>query len=255
MTAARLVIIRAIPWFLLLTIWGVVTWCRLVDPLLLATPSDTLVALLDSVRSGELVAATGCTLWRALGGFGLAVMLGVPIGLLLGGFSGFEKTFGNVIDALRSMPATALYPVFLLVFGAGNSSKMAVATFISAWALAIYTAHGVRFNGRTRLFLLRLHRVSRRQILIDGLLFPALPSIVAGMRAVISIAFVVTIGIEMIVGAGCGLGQIIFDAQNTYHIPMMYGAIIAAAVTGVLLNWTFTRLAKILTPWEPLAMS
>jgi ABC-type nitrate/sulfonate/bicarbonate transport system permease component len=246
----RRFILRVAPWLFLLVVWSTVTDSRLVDPLLLATPSDTLVALIQTVRSGELIAATGCTLGRALGGFGIAVIAGVPLGLLLGGFSSFDRTFGGVIDALRSMPATALYPVFLLAFGAGDSSKVAVTTFISTWALAIYTAYGVRSNGDTRRFLLRLHRAPRRQILVDGLLFPALPSIVAGMRTIISIAFVVTIGIEMIVGTRCGLGQLIFDAQNTYRIPTMYAAIVASAATGVVVNWVFIRLARMLTPWE-----
>ena len=183
------------------------------------------------------------TVRRALSGFIMAVILGVPLGLLLGGVPRVQRVIGSVVDGLRSMPATALFPAFLLAFGIGDKAKVAVVTFVCLWAMAIYTSYGVRAAGETRRFLLTLHGVSLRQRFLDGLFYPALPSIIGGMRTTLSFALVITIGIEMIIGTKRGLGQSIYVAQATYKIASMYAAIILAAIAGIILNKIFLKLA------------
>lgn len=247
---ARRFTLPLVPWILGIAAWNILTSFRWIDPLLLASPSATLRELERGIASLELLRALGFTLLRAFCGFWIATLIGVPLGLMLGGMQIIQRTFGGVIDGLRSMPATALYPVFLLAFGAGDASKIAVVVFICTWALVIYTASGINSSGSTRRFLLKMHRVSKSQYFLDGLLLPALPSIIAGMRTVLSLALVITIGIEMIVGTKYGIGQAIFDAQNTYRIPQMYAAIVMAALSGVVMNWFFAAFASYLTPWH-----
>jgi NitT/TauT family transport system permease protein len=250
-TAQRLAPALA-PWGVLVLLWYLCTKGErpLIDPLFLSSPSDTLTALREGLRNAKLINAFGMTFGRALGGFLIATVIGVPLGLVLGGIAAVQRMLGNVVDALRSMPATALYPLFMFAFGSGSLSKIAVAAFVCTWAIAIYTAHGVSGSGQTRRFLLRMHRVSRTQFLLDGLLFPAMPAIIGGMRTAVSLAVVLTIGIEMIVGTTSGLGQAIFNAQNTYQIPDMYAAIVLAAVGGVLVNRGFVFFAQWLAPWS-----
>ena len=240
------------PWAVLGLLWYVSTMRGkpLVDPLFLSSPSDTAKALWSGLRDHSLINAFGMTFGRALGGFLVAAVVGVPLGLVLGGITSVRRTLGNVVDALRSMPATALYPLFMFAFGSGSLSKIAVAAFVCTWAIAIYAAHGVATSGQTRRFILRMHRVSRTQYLLDGLLFPAMPAIIGGMRTAVSLAVVLTIGIEMIVGTTSGLGQAIFNAQNTFQIPNMYAAIVLAALGGVLVNKGFLLFAKWLAPWS-----
>lgn len=239
-------------WLVMGTIWYLLTVGKrpVIDPLFLAPPKETFIALAEGVRNGDLVLAFGVTLGRSLAGFLVASLFGVPLGLLLGGVAAVSKSVGGVIDALRSMPATALYPIFMFAFGSGSLSKIAVAAFVCTWAITIYTAYGVRDSGETRRFLLRIHKVDRVQYLFDGLLFPAMPAILGGMRAAVSLALVLTIGVEMIVGTTNGLGQSVYNAQNTYRIPEMYAAILVAAFGGVGLNKAFVLFAHWLTPWS-----
>lgn len=223
----------------------------LVDPLFLSSPRNTLRALFDGfVRSATLRWDLLYTLGRALGGFLIATILGVPLGLFVGGVSRANKILGSLIDGLRSMPATALFPVFLLVFGAGEKSKIAVATFVCLWAMVIYTAAGVRISGETRRFLLKLHNVSRSQFFVDGLFYPALPSILGGMQTTLSLSLVVTIGAEMLIGTSIGLGQTIYISQSTYVIPTMYAAIALAACAGMVLNTILRKLIPVIIYWE-----
>lgn len=243
-----------LPWVAGVALWAALTETGLVDPLFLAPPGKTAAALWRGLfGSHELSWALLYTLRRALSGFVIASLLGVPLGLLVGGVPQVDRIFGRTIDGLRSMPATALFPAFLLVFGIGEASKVAVATFVCLWALVIYTAYGVRSSGGTRRHLLRLHGVSAAQIFFDGLFYPALPSILGGMRTSLSLALVVTISVEMLIGTKFGLGQTIYIAQSTYAIPTMYAAIILAALAGILINYLFQLLTRVCVRWEPAA--
>ena len=240
-------------WGAIILIWALLTETRLIDPLFLASPTDTFTALLDGLCSGELVWGALATVQRDLSGFTIAVILGIPLGLLFGGIPKVHQAIGSVVDGLRSMPATALFPAFLLAFGIGDKAKIAVVTFVCLWAMAIYTAYGVRTAGDTRRFLLTLHGVSFVQRFFDCLFYPALPSIIGGMRTTLSFALVITIGIEMIIGTKKGLGQSIYEAQATYRIPSMYAAIILAAIAGIVLNMIFLKLASRLVHWDNVA--
>jgi sulfonate transport system permease protein len=242
---------QSIGWLGLLGVWALITTTGFVDPLFLSSPSQTLDALIKGFGSGELLYGLGATLLRSLAGFLIAVLLGIPFGLLLGGVARADQMVGNLIDGLRSMPATALFPAFLLLFGIGDKAKIAVVTFVCVWGMVIFTASGAKNSGTTRRFLLRLHKVSLRQRFIDGLLLPAIPSVVGGMRATLSLALVITIGIEMIIGTRVGLGQTIYVAQVTYQIPLMYAAILVAAAAGIAMNILFRVGAK-LVHWETL---
>jgi len=242
----------SLPWIGLLGLWAAITEGGMVDPLFLSSPSATLTALFHGIASGDLVIAFVATMGRAYGGFLVAAAVGVPIGLVLGGVPRVNMIFGGLVDALRSMPATALFPAFLLLFGVGEKAKVSVATYVCVWAITIYTAYGVKNSGETRRFLLRLHGASPWQRFIDGLLFPALPSVVGGMRTAVSLSLVVTIGTEMLVGTQTGLGQAIYVAQVTYRIPVMYAAIVLSAVGGLASNAAFRWLSRRVVHWERL---
>ena len=221
------------------------------DPLFLASPRHTFSALISGLfTSKELTWALIYTVGRTFAGLTVASILGIPIGLLIGGVREADRLFGNTIDGLRSMPATALYPAFMLLFGVGELSKIAVPTFVCLWALTIYTSYGVRHSGTTRRFLLRIHRVSRKQFFLDGLFYPALPSILGGMRTAISLALVVTVGVEMLVGTKYGIGQSIYVAQQTYTIPMMYAAIVLLGISGIIINRLFLALTLWWAHWD-----
>jgi NitT/TauT family transport system permease protein len=223
----------------------------LADPLFLASPSSTFRALAEGIISGSLITAALATLWRAGCGFLVASVLGIGLGLALGGVPWVRETFGGVIDAFRSMPATALFPVFLLALGIGDKAKIAVVVFVCMWAMAIYTAYGVRGASEVRRFLLRLHNAGPVQYFWDGLFLPALPNILGGMRASVSLSLVITIGTEMIVGTRYGLGQSIYMAQLTYRTPDMYAAILMSALIGFVVNRVFLAISNSLVKWEP----
>lgn len=237
-------------WSVLLALWFFATLTRLVDPLFVASPMDTAIALSREGMSGHLLAAASLTTGLALLGFCIGVLIGVPLGLMLGGVALFRRIFGGIVDSFRSVPSTALFPIFLLFFGVGRTSKIAVAAFVCTLALAIYTAAAVPAHDSTRRFLLRLHHAPWWRRFLDGLFFPALPGVIGGMRTAVSMALVGTIANEMIIGTDLGLGRYIYDAQMTFRIPEMYAAIIVAGLVGVLLNRLLVIAVTYLVRWR-----
>lgn len=237
-------------WTMVFGAWWIATGLNLVDPLFVASPGATAAALIEELSNGRLLRAAIVTTSLALAGFTIGVLLGVPMGLALGGLSWFSSSFRGVIDGIRSVPSAALFPLFLLVFGIGRASKVAIAAFVCMFALCIYTARSVPRANATRRFLLRLHRVPRWRQFLDGMFFPALNGVVGGMSSAVSMALVGTIANEMIVGTDIGLGRYIYEAQLTFRIPQMYAAIIVAGVIGIGLNQAIDGSVRRIVRWR-----
>ncbi len=236
MRIPKTLLLRVLPWLLAVAVWWLITLPGGIDPLFLSSPKATLGSFVEGIRSRELLLATAATVKRVLSGLGIATVAGVAIGLLLGGYRPVRNSLGPFVDGIRSMPATALFPAFLIAFGVGDAAKIAVAAFVCTWAIAIVTADAVATTGATKQFLLRLHGTSTLQRFVDGFLMPALPSVLGAVRAAAGLALVVTVAVEMIVGTKVGLGQTIYEAQVTYRISLMYAAIGMSALAGVVLN-------------------
>lgn len=230
--------------------WWITTSVNLVDPLFVASPGATARALVDELSSGRLLQAALVTTSLALSGFAIGVLLGVPMGLALGGISWFSSSFRGVIDGIRSVPSAALFPLFLLIFGIGRASKVAIAAFVCMFALCIYTARSVPRATSTRRILLRMHKVPWRRQFIDGMFFAALNGVVGGMSSAVSMALVGTIANEMIVGTDIGLGRYIYESQMTFRIPQMYAAIIVAGVIGIGLNQIIESSVRRIVRWR-----
>ena len=140
------------------------------------------------------------------------------------------------VEFFRSIPATALLPVFMLLFGVGDASKIALAGYAAGLTLALNAMYGVHVGKELR-------RRAAQTLGIKGLalfrkiVFPeALPHISAGFRVALSLSLVVVIVAEMFAGSPAGLGKRIIDAQQVYRTDEMYAAILTAGALGFVLN-------------------
>jgi NitT/TauT family transport system permease protein len=110
-----------------LVLWFAVTALRLAPPLLIPSPAAAFGRLYALLISGSLIPDVGASLWRWAAGYALGCAAGVPIGLLIGSSPWLYRSSFPLLDFLRSLPVTALFPLFLLLFGIGDSSKIAMA--------------------------------------------------------------------------------------------------------------------------------
>jgi ABC-type nitrate/sulfonate/bicarbonate transport system permease component len=235
----------------LLGAWTAVTAGHLVDPLVLSSPWSVVLAVPRMLRE-RLLADVGLTLGRVLAALVIACVVGIPVGLYLGYRTRAYQVVAGPLHALRSIPASALFPLFLIVVGVGEASIVALATYPSLLVVLVNTVSGAELANKRRLYQARLLNLSTLQILSDVLFYEALPSIFDGIRTAVSYSLVLVVAVEMFIGLGeNGLGRGIYLYQATYRVPETYGAIIIAGAIGISLNWVVTRVQDHMLRWLP----
>jgi sulfonate transport system permease protein len=181
--------------------------------------------------------------------FVVAVFLGWPIGLVLGMNRKVYKSCEFVIDFFRSTPATALFPLFLLIFGISDVSKIAAATFASFLIIVFNTAYGVMHSKRSRILAAEIMGASKIQIFKSILFWESLPQTIIGFRTAVSLSLVVIIVTEMFIGTNIGIGHKIIDFQYTYDVKSMYAVILLSGLIGYLSNLFFVLVEKKFVHW------
>lgn len=235
---------------IVIAIWWIVSFLELINPVLLPTPVETFKSLFVSLFRGDLMRDFWLTLYRSLYAFVIAVVVGVPIGILLGSKEELYRSFEFLIDFFRSTPATAMFPLFLVVFGIGDFSKIAVAAFAGALIVFFNVAYGVMNTKKTRVMAARAMGIPSWRIFIDVTFFETLPQTFIGLRTSISLTLVVIIVAEMFIGSTHGMGQRIINSQQIFDMPQMYASIIATGIMGYTLNQIFLIIEDKFVHWK-----
>ncbi|MBF0275578.1 MAG: ABC transporter permease, partial [Nitrospinae bacterium] len=179
------------------------------------------------------------TLTRVFIAFALSALIGVPLGMLMGFFPKVESAFRLPIDFSRSIPATALFPLFILLFGTGEEPRIAAAIYGGSLIILMNTMSGVKQANIARIKAAKAYGAKGWNLFYYVLIPEALPSIFTGFRLGVSLAFVIIILVEMFIGTSSGLGHRIIDAQILYRIPEVYASIGLTGIFGYLLNLMF----------------
>jgi ABC-type nitrate/sulfonate/bicarbonate transport system permease component len=233
----------------LIAIWWVAYAATLVDANLLPSPFATLADTWKNIASGAMNRDFLQTLLRVTYAFSIAACLGVPAGIVLGANENVYRSLEFIIDFFRSTPATAMFPLFLLLFGLGEFSKISVAAF-AAWLVIVFNvAYGVMNARQTRILAARVMGASSLRIFKDVIFFETLPQTFVGLRTAVSVALVVIIVAEMFIGAVDGLGHRIIDAQISYQLTDMYGSILVTGAMGYGANLLFLVIEKFFVHW------
>lgn len=229
--------------------WLVVGWLRLNNPLFIPTLPHMLLSLWHMIADGTLVIDLASTAWRTLVGFAVAALIGIPLGLILGSKESLRQATSVLIDFFRSVPGTALFPLFLLFFGIGDRAKVANVVFACALIIMVNAMYGVRNANKTRILAAQTMGASPTRIYLRIVLPSALPEIAGGLRIAVSIALIVIVVTEMFVGTASGLGRRIFRAHDLFQIPEMYAAILLTGLFGYGLNLILVALERKLVFW------
>ena len=234
-----------------IAIWQIATALQWVNPLFLSTPFETATTLFNQlVQTRELWPDIFATLYRTITAFVIAAIAGILLGLVLGYSKLVHSSMGTAVDFARSIPATALFPLFLLFFGIGDEAKIAVGVWAASLIIMINTAYGVRHANKVRLMVARAYKLPKLETFSKVILPEAAPHIAAGLRIALSLTLIVVIVTEMFIGTNVGLGHRIIDAQLVYRVPEMYAAIIVAGVLGYLLNHLLQTAERKIIHWS-----
>lgn len=235
---------------LLILIWAVAAQFQLIDKFFLPDPFTTIGKLFQLLASGVIIGDLISTLERVFLAFAISLIIGLPLGLLLGRTEKIYRNVEFIIDFFRSTPATALFPLFLLVFGITDVSKIAVAAFASMLIIIFNTAYGVMHARKSRMLAAQIMGATNAQIFRWILFWESLPQTFIGLRSAVSLSLVLIVVTEMFIGTASGLGRKIIDSQITYEIPTMYAAILLTGIVGYVFNLLFLAVEKKFLHWS-----
>jgi len=232
-----------------LLFWEIAPRVGLAEPAFLPPLSTVLESGWGLVENGQLGNHVRASLSRSLAGFALAICHAVPLGLCIGWYRRFGNIVNPLLEALRNTAALALLPVFILVLGIGESSKIALVVYSCSWPILLNTIAAVRNVDPLLIKSARTMGLSPFQLFRKVILPASVPTIFVGIRLAGAYSLVVLVAAEMI-GAKAGLGYLIIYAQYNFQIPQMYVGILSITVIGLLFNQALQQVEKRFTAWK-----
>lgn len=216
----------------------------------LPAPTEIVRALFFEVQTAVYWEAVLETLQGWALGLGLAVVLAVPIGIVVGLNGWLQRASRFVVDFIRPIPSIAILPVLMLVSGIDPQLKVYMAAIAAFSPMFFQTVYGVQDVDPVALDTARAYRLNRFMRFIFVSLPGATPYIATGLRLAASIALLLVIGTEMVVGLP-GLGYNVIRSQYAMQLPRMYALVVSSGLLGILIAWCFTRLERVTLKWHP----
>ena len=231
----------------LLALWEI--FGRDINPVFGSYPSAIAVAFWELLSTGQLTSALYDSLRSFLLGYGLAIVIGVPVGLVIGRFRTAEAAFGIYITAGYAMPLVALVPLLILWLGLGFAVKVAVVFLMSLFPICINTWLGVVAVPKT-LIEVGKSFVAPDLVILRRIILPAtLPYIMAGIRLAVGRAVVGMVIAEFFTTIS-GLGAVIINSANNFDTATMFVPIIILMVMAIGLNWLIGFVERKVAPWQ-----
>jgi NitT/TauT family transport system permease protein len=222
---------------------------RDINPVFGSYPSAIAEAFWDLAQSGKLAAATLESLQPFVAGYGLAILLGVPLGLLIGRYRVAEAALGIYVTAGYAMPLVALVPLLVLWLGLGFAVKSAVVFLMSVFPICINTWLGVTAVPKS-LIEVGKSFVAPDSVILRRIILPAtLPYIMAGIRLAVGRAVVAMVIAEFFTTIS-GLGAIIINSANNFDTATMFVPIVVLMVMAIGLNGLIGAVERRVAPWQ-----
>jgi len=231
----------------MLILWEI--FGRRINPVFGSYPSAIAVAFWDLAVTGQLWSALYESLRPFLLGYALAIVVGVPLGLLVGGFRAAEAALGIYVTAGYAMPLVALVPLLILWLGLGFAVKVAVVFLMALFPICINTWLGVVAVPKT-LIEVGKSFVAPNIVILRRIVLPAtLPYIMAGIRLAVGRAVVAMVIAEFFTTIS-GLGAVIINSANNFDTATMFVPIIILMVMAIGLNWLIGFVERKVAPWQ-----
>ncbi|PSK66228.1 putative aliphatic sulfonates transport permease protein SsuC [Micromonospora sp. MH33] len=240
---------RSVALLALAAVWETAPRAGLVDRVFLPPLSEVLTAWWTLLRNGQLADHVGASLTRSLTGLALAVAAAIPLGLLIGWYRPLADLLSPLLEVFRNTAALALLPVFVLILGLGETSKIALVVYACSWPILLNTIAGVKGVDPLLVRSARSMGLNHLRLFQKVILPAAVPTIFTGVRLAGAYSILVLVAAEM-VGAKAGLGYLINYAQYNFAIPDMYAGIITISAIGLVVNQLLVAGERRFSTWR-----
>ena len=245
-------IVLGISFFVLFfALWAAVTFGGMISKTFLADPVTMVRSGYDLLVNQRFLYDIGMTVWRVLGGFAIAAVLAVPLGVLMGAYKPIEAFFEPFVSFARYLPASAFIPLLILWAGIGEAQKLAVIFIGSFFQLVLMFAVSVGNTRRDLVEAAYTLGAGDRGIVTRVLLPSSAPEIAETLRMVLGWAWTYVIVAELI-GSSSGIGHMITDSQALMATDQIIFGIIVIGVIGLVTDFAFKAMNRKLFPWAQL---
>jgi NitT/TauT family transport system permease protein len=232
-----------------LGVWEFAPRIGLVDKVFLPPFSQVAETFFVLIGNGQLWEHVSASLSRALLGFGIAVAVAIPLGIAIAWYRPVAEFLNPILELFRNTAALALLPVFILILGIGETSKVALVVYASTFPILLNTISGVRTVDPLLIRSARSLGLSPLRLFQKVILPASVPTIFTGLRMAAASSILVLIAAEM-VGAKAGLGYLITASQLNFQIPEMYAGIVTIALVGLAFNGVLVGIERRLSRWR-----
>ena len=205
-------------------------------PALMPTLEKIVVTLITVLADGSMPAHAATTLYRVLFGFSLAILAGLPLGILMGRSRRTENFVLPLASALMPIPSLAWVPVFILWFGLGNTVSILIVFYASLFPMLLNAWTGVRAVNPLWLRAAGAMGADERALFWKVIIPGASPFIITGLRQAFLRAWVAVVGAEMLAASDWGLGWMIFGAREFLNMDVMLSGVAVIAIIGLALE-------------------
>jgi ABC-type nitrate/sulfonate/bicarbonate transport system permease component len=222
----------------------------IVSPNYLPPTSRIAAALVEQAGKPAFWHAFGDTLRTWATGLAIAAIAGIVAGVVIGSVPLLRAATASTVEFLRPIPSVALIPLAVLLYGSGRTSTLVLVVYASFWQVLVQVLHGVADVDPIASETARSYRLSA-WTRVRALVWPtALPYVVTGMRLAASVALILTITGELVIGTP-GLGREIATAEQSGAVPATYALVVVTGLVGVAANLVTRTAERRLLAWHP----
>jgi len=229
-----------------LVVWQIYTSWSGISRIVLPSPVD--IGLVSFQRYDLLLKETWPTLIETILGFGLALLIGIPLAVCVANSRLLNLAIYPILVATQSVPKVAIAPIVLVWFGLGIESKLALAFLVAFFPVVVDTATGLQATPPGLLELARSLRASPSQVFMKVQIPAALPFMFAGAKVAITLAVIGAV-IGEFVGSVNGLGNLLLSANSQLEGPLAWAALLWLSVLGIVLFAAVVLAERLLMPW------
>ena len=218
------------------------------NPIFLPTPTSVLGVLIEQLASGDLLRHIAVSTYRALSGFVLAALVGIPLGIAMGWYRRCDNFWSPLISLSYPVPKIGLIPLLILWLGIGDTAKIAMIFAAAIYPVILSTHSGVKGTPTYLVWSARSLGATESEVL-RKIVFPyALPHILTGLRLAMGISWILLFAAEM-VAANSGLGWLILFAERMLETPTVFAALVTIAILGFFFDRVMLMASLRLCSW------
>ena len=228
----------------LVAFWEICTKVLSLSSQVLPGPAVVWNGLVELTRNGALLHHTAASLFRVTAGFYLAVICGIPLGILLGRWENGKHLLNPLVSFLRPISPLAWIPLAMLWFGIGDKPAIFLIFLSSFFPMVVFTTVAVQRIDPVYFQVAANFNFSATDRIVKIIIPAIVPAVVTALRLTVTIAWLVVVAAEMI-AVQSGLGYLILDSRNALRMDYVLDGMLVIGFIGLLLDWIVRQLGKI----------